>query len=421
MNKARFFLTYGLIFICTFWVINSFQSKNEEKNAPLNGDVTIESIKSSYAIGKDVRFDIQNNTDEAIILTSQCPQPILKVSKYSSEGFEPVISEVERDCENSQDLTIAPGTDTRISLVDYSYSVFGELGRYKVEIEQNGTTYTSPEFEITQASLLTRAWRTLIYNPILNALIALVTLMPGHNLGLAIVILTLAIRTILLIPSVKAIRAQKRMQEVQPKIEALRKKYEHDQARLAQETMKLWKDNKVSPLSSCLPMLIQFPVLIALFYVVSSGLVPDRTFLIYDFIPGFSFTQINPEFLGLNLLQRNLILLPIIIGSLQFIQMQLMTYKRNKKKDSGKELDKKPNAANEVEKANQMMKYVMPVMIAVFTAQLPAAVGLYWGTSTFYGILQQLVVNKEGSSPTKTKSEDDVTVRVINKNHGKKD
>ncbi len=416
MNKLRFFVTYGLIFILSFWILSSFQNNNQDTQQTTGTGVNIESMKNDYAVGKDIRFEIQNNLEETLILSSQCPQPLLSVSRYENGDFVPVESDVDRDCSGSADLEIPAGESSRVSLGDYSYSIFGETGRYRVEITQGEESYISPEFEIRKPSLLTRAWRTLIYNPILNALIALIGVLPGHSLGLAIVIVTLVIRSILLVPSVKAIRAQQRMQAIQPKIEELRKKYEHDQARLAQETMALWKNNKVSPFSSCLPLLIQFPILIALFYTVNGGLVPDRTVLVYDFVPNIEFTAIDPLFLGLNLLERNLIILPIIVAILQFTQMQLMTLKRNKK-SKGKAKEKQ-GAASEVERANQMMKYVMPIMIAVFTAQLPAAVGLYWATSTFYGILQQLVVNKEGSSPKMTKSEDDVTVRVINKKNG---
>ena len=126
--------------------------------------------------------------------------------------------------------------------------------------------------------------------------------------------------------------------------------------------------------------------------MVSAGLSPDKAILLYEFLPEFSLTQINSNFLGFDLLERNLVIFPVALAFLQFIQMQLMSAKTKKKK-AGK---KSAGMASEMEQANKMMKYVMPVMIAVFASQLPAAVALYWGTSTFYGILQQLVVNKEG-------------------------
>jgi len=409
MNKFLVFLSYIFLFFATFYLLNS--KKDEQVVTPQGtAAILIEPTKDSYAVGKDIRFDIQNNTQEVLTL-SLCPTPPFQVLRFNGKGYEPVTSTLERDCSQKKPLEIAAGQTGKLSLLDYAYSYFSEPGTYKVELTQGEEQYLSPDFEIHQASWLVRGFRTLIYTPILNVLVALLLFLPGHNLGLAIIILTFVIRTILLKPSLDAAKSQKKMQALQPKLDALKKKYGDDQMRLSQETMKLWSENKVHPLSSCLPMLIQFPILIALFYTINGGLSPDRSFLIYDFLPDFNLGEINPHFLGLNLFTRNLIFLPIIVGGMQFAQMQLMS-------PAGKKKDAKQNMPEEMVAANNMMKYMMPVMIALFTAQLPAAVGLYWGTSTFYGVIQQLVVNKEGPRAIDS-SDGEVKVRVINKNHGK--
>ena len=93
-------------------------------------------------------------------------------------------------------------------------------------------------------------------------------MIPGHNLGWAIILLTLIIKLILLAPNQKALKAQKQMQKIQPQLDALKKKYANDQQKLAAETMEIWKKYKINPMSSCLPMLIQFPILIALFILL---------------------------------------------------------------------------------------------------------------------------------------------------------
>lgn len=417
MDKFKSFLNYALIFVVTFLLIQNFTGKTEDPvSIPNEGEVTIETVKSRYAIGKDIKVNVNYTSSVDLIIPAPCPDIPFRVLKYSSDGYTEVKEEIRMNCENAEDIVIQPNKKNQISLLDHSYTLFGEEGRYKLELDIEEKTYTSPEFTIKKPSIITRVWRTAVYNPILNALVAIIIYLPGHQLALAIIGLTLVIRTILLVPSIKAIRAQKRMQEVQPKLEKLKEKYKDDQAKLAQETMLLWKTHKVHPLSSCTPLLIQFPILIALFYVVSGGLSPDKAFLIYEFLPEFSLADINSQFLMFDLLERSIIVFPVSIGLLQFIQMQLMTQK-NKKKNAKK--SEKKSAANEMEQANQMMKYVMPVMIAVFASQLPAAVGLYWGTSTFYGILQQLVVNKEGPNNSSSSNSDGVTVKVINKSHGK--
>lgn len=403
MDKFKTFLNYGLIFLGTFLILSMIQNGSTPDPILSQGDLGIKTNKAEYAIGKEVKVTLQNNTQENIVIEAACPDTPFTVLKYSSEGYQAVESDLERDCEFIEDITINPGAESQVSLKNYAYSLLGETGRYVIEFGE----YRSPEFLIDEPGLITRLWRNIVYNPILNALVAIILYMPGHHLGLAIILLTLFIRTLLLAPSAKAIRAQRGMQEIQPKLEALKKKYSDDQARLAQETMMLWKKHNVSPVSSCLPMLIQFPILIALFYVIQNGLSADKSVLIYDFLPSFSLTNIDTSFFMFDLSERSLIVFPLVIGSLQFMQMQFMTAKRKKKGDVG-------NLPKEVETANKMMKYVMPLMIAFFTTQLPAAVGLYWGTSTLYGIIQQLVLNNKSSS-AKTVAEDEVKVRVINK------
>ena len=187
------------------------------------------------------------------------------------------------------------------------------------------------------------------------------------------------------------------MQEIQPRIEKIKEKHKGDQQKIAMETMAIWKDAKVSPFGSCLPILLQFPVLIALFYVIQRGLNPDNAFLLYANYANLNLSNIDTNFLNiLELTKVNFYVLPLVIGGLQFFQMKLAMGKKNIK------------AGNEMAMATNMMTYVMPVMIAVFTASMPAGVGLYWGVSTIYGIVQQIVVNRG-----KPHTADEPTVRII--------
>lgn len=413
MKKFNIF-PYVFVFLATYIVLQLWQNGTTVDPILSTGDVGLKTADSEYAIGKDIRVEVQNNNAEAIEIGITCNYseegdtllPPFTVYRYVDEGFVAVEGDEHPDCATGQATTIDPGQTKTISLLPFSYSYFGEVGRYKLSLDVNSKVYETPEFQIVEPGIFTTLWRVGVYQPMLNVLVALLIYIPGHYLGLAVILLTIIIRTILLVPSQKAMKAQRRMQEIQPKLEEIKQKYANDQARIAQETMLLWKTNKVSPFSSCLPILLQFPILIALFNVVNTGLSPDQGIFIYSFLPEFSFHSINPAFLGFDLLKKDFIIFPLVIGVLQFIQMQLMMAKKKKKTDA-----KMPQ---EIETANKMMKYVMPVMIAVFTTQVPAAVGLYWGTSTFYGIIQQLVVNKEGSKPSST--DDDVKIRVISRN-----
>ena len=179
------------------------------------------------------------------------------------------------------------------------------------------------------------------------------------------------------------------MRNVQPQLDALKQKYKNDPQRLAQETMAIWKKHKVSPMGSCLPMLIQFPILIALFYVVKDGLNVVDPNILYEPLKTFNLNSINPVFLGLiDLTKINYIALPVIIGGLQFAQIRLSLGKSKSKALANK------NDNPAMPMMNNMMQYFMPVMIAVFTASLPAAVGFYWGVSTLFGILNANIAIK---------------------------
>ena len=202
--------------------------------------------------------------------------------------------------------------------------------------------------------------------------------------------MTILIKLILLGPNHKALKAQKQMQKVQPQLDALKIKYKDEPQKLASETMAIWKKYKVSPMSSCMPMLIQFPILIALFYVIKNGLNFVNPTIVYSSLQGFNLNNINTEFLGIiDLSEVNVIVLPLIVGSLQFFQMKLTLGKAKTNKPVVKD-----DASNPMGGMQKMMIYFMPIMIAVFTASVPAAVGFYWGTSTLFGIGQQIVVNK---------------------------
>lgn len=213
-----------------------------------------------------------------------------------------------------------------------------------------------------------------------------------HDLGFAIILLTLLIRLVLLVPSQRAIVSQRKMQELQPKLDAVKKKYEGNQERIAQETMLLWKENKVNPLGSCLPIVIQFPILIALYYVIMNGLNPNNAYLLYAPLKNFDLSVIHANFLGiLDLTRANTLVLPLIVGALQFFQLKLATMKKKKPQEQDQ---KAPLKGSEMETVNKSMTYIMPVMIALFTLSVPAGVGLYWGISTLFAVGQQLVANR---------------------------
>lgn len=406
MDKFNKILKNTLIFLAVFLMINYLiqSCTNKEDELIVNsGNLVFTTTDTQYSRYQTVTVKIINNTEEAITIKNDCPNEPFTVYKYENNDW--VIKEAapELKCENMADAVLEPGKEKIIPYDNWNHALFFNMGRFKIEytltVGEEEKTFTTNEFLVVKEGLLRQLAVGLFYRPIYNGLIFLAAMIPGHSLGLAIILLTFIIRTILLVPSHKAMKSQKKLQEIQPRLEKIKEKYKGDQQKIAMETMNIWKEAKVNPFGSCLPMLLQFPFLIALFYVIRGGLNPDNAFLMYSEYSNFTLHDIRVNFLGLlDLTKANIYVLPLIVGGLQFAQMKLSLAK---KQPAGKK--------NEMAIASNMMTYILPVMIAVFTASLPAGVGLYWGASTIYGIGQQIFINKSGEE----KAKDEPTVRVI--------
>lgn len=401
-------LTFLVIFLALNLIVSIFFKPGQDQNELKAGEIGMTLSKKDFDLYDLVSVDIKNNTTQAITIKNECPQEPLEVFKYENNEWKQVAAPAPIHCEGTTDTVIQPQEKSTIHYTYWNHALFGEIGRYKIKATFNDKTIESPEFEVKNQGWFGYLWNTLFSQPLYNILIFLIQVAPGKDLGLAIILLTIIIRTILLIPSQNALKSQRKMQEIQPKLAHIKEKHKDNQELLAAETMKIWKEHKVSPFGSCLPLLIQFPVLIALFYVIQSGLNPDNAYLLYAPLKNFTFNDIHTNFLGiLELTKANNIVLPLIVGGLQFLQMKLAmirTAKKNKdqknlaKPEKNNKLEKKEKSTttpNEMEMANKMMIYVMPLMIALFTASAPAGVGIYWATSTLYGIAQQVVVNRQ--------------------------
>jgi len=416
MNKKNI-LTFIIIFLALNLVINFFTKKDDSANLMKAGDFSIATTKTEYGQDEQVAVKIRNNTAVEYLIANKCPSAPLDIFTFNNNQWTAKTASAEMKCTGTTDIVINPQQEVTVPFQSWNHALFGDMGRYKISatlVPAPGSAapakpeqIQSNEFIVKDQGWFGFLWTSVLYQPIYNILILIISIVPFHDLGFAILLLTILIRTILLVPSQKALKSQRKLQEIQPKLNKIKEKYKDNQEMIAKETMLLWKEHKVNPFGSCLPLLIQFPVLIALFYVIRNGLNPDNAYLLYAPLKGFSLAKINVIFLGfLDLTAINAFGLPLFVGALQFLQMKLAVMKNEKKKADNPDKDKKEGKKNEMETANQMMIYVMPVMIAVFTASVPAGVGLYWSVSTLYGIAQQIVVNRQVSA-------EQVKVRVL--------
>ena len=155
---------------------------------------------------------------------------------------------------------------------------------------------------------------------------------PGHDFGVAIILLTLIIKLIFYPLASKGIKSQTALNTIQPKIKELQEKYKNDKEKQSRELMDLYKREKINPLSGCLPLLIQLPILFVLFRLFLNGFGPDQLHLIYSFIPHPA--TINTMFVGILDLAKPSVILAFITGVAQFFQTKMTTPNTPKKKSS---------------------------------------------------------------------------------------
>ena len=244
----------------------------------------------------------------------------------------------------------------------------------------------------------------------------------GNNYGWALVLFTIVTKLLLTPLMVKQQKSTMKMQKVQPKLSELQKKYQYDKDKLNQETLKLYKENDISPMGGCLPLLIQFPVLISLYSIIRSPLTyifqlgPKLTELetalnalgaevtVKDEIGMAAVLEkysskltgdlanlptVNFDFFGLDLSQVPgfvwpLVMIPIVAGvttwMLSWITQKTTGLQQGADSASGGSM--------------KMMNYMFPVMTFMFSVSLPAGLGFYWIMSNIYQMIQSLIMPK---------------------------
>jgi YidC/Oxa1 family membrane protein insertase len=224
-------------------------------------------------------------------------------------------------------------------------------------------------------------YRTILYEPLFNAVIFLYNVIPGNDFGLAIIALTVTIRLIFFPLTVKTLVSQRAMSRINPQVQAIKEKFKNDAQAQSAAIMKLYKDNNVNPLSGCLPLLIQLPILIALYRAFGAGFKPENLGLIYSFISRPE--HINSISLGFLDITTRSIFLAIATGFFQFIQLR-----QNQKLTQDNPGDK----PNDMQAMTKQMLYIFPVMIIIIGWNLPAGLLLYWMTTTLFSMAEQAYI-----------------------------
>lgn len=234
-------------------------------------------------------------------------------------------------------------------------------------------------------------WHTIFFDPIYNGLVFFIDTIPGGDVGLSIIAITLIVKFILLPLSIKAVKMQKVVREIEPELKEIKEKHKDDREALARATMDAYKKAGINPFSGIFLMLLQIPIVIALYFSVYSGggvaLPGINTDLLYSFVP--TPETVDMIFLGIIDIAEKSLPLALLAGLTQFIQAHLSLPKLEPRKEG--ESDMKADFARSM---NVNMRYVLPAIIGFVAYSLSASVALYFTVSNIFAIGQEFVVRR---------------------------
>lgn len=235
-------------------------------------------------------------------------------------------------------------------------------------------------------------WHTLFFDPVYNTLVFFIDVIPGGDVGLAIIATVIVVKLVLLPVSIKAIQTQKIMKEIQPKIKALKETHKDNKEAQAKAMMEIYKEHNMNPFSSIFIILLQIPIIIALYYSVYSGggvaLPAINVDVLYSFI--IEPVSVTMNFLGLVDITGRSVFLALAAGITQYIHIGFVMPKPPKPKE-GVELNFQEELMQNMQ---SQLKFVMPVMIAGVAYFISAAIALYFVVSNIFSIFQELYVRK---------------------------
>ena len=231
---------------------------------------------------------------------------------------------------------------------------------------------------------MSQIFHSFVYQPIYNALILLYNIVPGHDLGVAIILLTVIVRLLLYPISKKQIESQKKLQDLQPEIKKLQDKYKGDKEKQGRALMEFYKEKKVNPASGCLPLVVQIVFFIALYRAFIAGINFNSACSdLYGFVACPS--SVNVNFFGILDLAKPNVVLAMIAAAGQFVQTKMM-------------MTKNPSPVKKGDFSSimtQQMLYLGPLLTLFIGMKFPAGLALYWVVNTLFAIVQQYLTMKK--------------------------
>jgi YidC/Oxa1 family membrane protein insertase len=228
-------------------------------------------------------------------------------------------------------------------------------------------------------------WTAILYRPFVNLLAALISIIPGGDVGIAIILLTILVKVVLYPISQRQIVSQAKMTLLTPELNQIKQSgaSKEEQAKL---TFDLYKKHKTNPFSGCLLVLIQIPIIFALYYVFFRGINFDNGIL-YSFVHAPE--HLNMNFLGLIDISAKSVLLAVLAGVSQYLQAHFMPKPAASSNKSGSLGDSFSNSMQ------LQMKYIFPFLIAFIAYRVSGAIALYWIISNSFAVGQQIYAQRK--------------------------
>jgi YidC/Oxa1 family membrane protein insertase len=235
-------------------------------------------------------------------------------------------------------------------------------------------------------------WNEIIIRPMLNTLVVLYVIF-FNQMGLAIIVFTVLVRLITLPLTLKQIRQMQAMTNLQPRLREVQARYAKDRARISQETMKLYRESGVSPVGCLGPLVVQMPILFGLFQVLIQTVFTKPNDLVnlsgklyswIPFLPVHAAVPLDQHFLGLDLAANPsmyLFAIPLLVGASTWVQQKMTTT---------------PSPDPRQQSSQNMMLWMVPIMLGVFAFQFPIGLALYWIVSNVIGIAIQYFITGWG-------------------------
>lgn len=223
----------------------------------------------------------------------------------------------------------------------------------------------------------------LLTQPLFNALIVLYETIALRDFGVAIILLTIFVRLLLFPIFHQTIKHQRAAQELQPEIKKIREKHKEDREAQTKALMELYQKHRVNPFTPLALLLVQLPVLFALYRIFINGFGEETLLMLYPFVPTPG--ALNQTLLGI--VELGAVSIPLVVAATlaQYAQGRLAIARS--KKGGGKE-------ARQAEKIGRALVFAGPAVTLIILVRFPAALALYWLTSTIFSIIQQVIVNK---------------------------